>query len=90
MKHQEENEAFRKYREQIHGNEDETEITPASGNSVMRAVFAIIMVIVYIGVGVLLLINFFDWNADIAWIRWIIGFVLIFYGIFRAFRYIKH
>ena len=87
MKRQDnESEEFRKYREQVHGTE---ESRPAIGNpnKVMRAVFAIIMIIVYIGVGVLLLINFFGWTENIDWIRWIIGIVLIIYGAFRAYRY---
>lgn len=88
MKHfEDENEEFRKYREQMHGADaDEKPIGP---NNIMRSIFALIMVIVYIGVGVLLCINFFRWNESIDWIRWIIGIVLIIYGAFRAFRYIK-
>lgn len=85
MKHNEEDEAFRKYREQMHGTEDE----PKSGhtpNKYMRGLFAIIMVIVYIVMGILLLINSFNWTESIAWLRWIIGIVLIIYGIFRAWR----
>ena len=83
-----ESEEFRKYREQMHGSDEEKR--PAIGgnpNMVMRAVFAIIMIIIYIGVGVLLLINFFQWPESIGWIRWIIGIVLIIYGGFRAYRY---
>ena len=83
---EDESEEFRKYREQMHGTEEKR---PAVGgaNKGMRAVFALIMIIVYIGVGVLLLINFFQWSESIAWIRWIIGIVLIIYGAFRAYRY---
>ncbi len=33
-------------------------------NTVMRAVFGIIMIIVYVGMGVLLLINYFNWGGD--------------------------
>lgn len=90
MNKQEENEEFRKYREQVHGGE-ETEKRPAIGgsNKIMRAVFGLIMVIVYIGVGVLLLINFFGWEESWNWVRWIVGIVLIIYGAFRAFRYFR-
>ncbi|MCH5219498.1 MAG: hypothetical protein J1F20_02920 [Muribaculaceae bacterium] len=81
-----ESEEFRKYRENIHGSESEKNtVTP---NKAMRAIFSIIMIIVYVGVGVLLLINFFGWTESIAWIRWIIGIVLIIYGAYRAYRYI--
>lgn len=84
MKTEQENEDFRKYREQMHGKE---EISGTNPNKAMRTVFAIIMIIVYIGVGVLLLINFFDWTESLNWIRWIVGIVLIIYGAFRAYRY---
>lgn len=83
---EEENEEFRKYREQMHGSEEDRSVRNTT-NKGMRAVFALIMIIVYIGVGVLLLINFFGWVESIAWIRWIIGIVLILYGGFRAYRY---
>lgn len=55
-------------------------------NGIIRAVFGIFMVIIYVGMGVLLLINFFNWNGDWAWIRWIVGVVLIIYGFWRAYR----
>lgn len=87
MKPQEENEEFRKYREQMHGGEDSGRPAIGGPNKAMRAVFALIMIVIYIGVGVLLLINFFGWVESIAWIRWIIGIVLIIYGAFRAYRY---
>lgn len=83
---EDENEEFRKYREQVHGTEEKRPVT-GGPNKAMRAVFALIMIVVYIGVGVLLLINFFQWSESIAWIRWIIGIVLIIYGGFRAYRY---
>ena len=84
----EENEAFRQYREKVHGTDDERRPAIGSSNKTMRAIFAIIMIIVYIGVGVLMLINFFQWDASIDWMRWIIGIVLIVYGVFRAYRYL--
>lgn len=90
MKHiEEQNEEFRKYREQMHG--DQTESRPAIGgpNKTMRAIFGLIMVIVYIGVGVLLLVNFFGWEASWTWVRWVVGIILIIYGAFRAVRYFK-
>lgn len=83
----EENEEFRKYREQMHGVEDDRRNTSGT-NKIMRGIFALIMIIVYIGVGILLLINYFNWAENIDWMRWIIGIVLIIYGIFRAYRYI--
>lgn len=58
-------------------------------NSIMRAVFGIIMVIVYVGMGVLLLINFFNWDGDWAWTRYVVGIVLVIYGFWRAYRQVK-
>lgn len=58
-------------------------------NTVMRAVFGIIMIIVYVGMGVLLLINYFNWGGDWAWTRYVVGVMLIIYGIYRAWRQVK-
>lgn len=58
-------------------------------NSIMRAIFGIIMIIIYVGMGVLLLINFFGWDADWNWTRFIVGPVLIIYGLWRAYRQVK-
>lgn len=56
--------------------------------STMRIVFGVIMIIVYVGMGVLLLINFFDWGDTPVWtwFRWVGGILLILYGIWRAIR----
>ena len=55
--------------------------------STMRVVFGIIMIIVYVGMGVLLLLNYFDWhNQLLTWLRWIGGILFIIYGIWRAIR----
>ncbi len=58
-------------------------------NHIMRTIFGIIMVIVYVGMGVLLIINFFNWGGDWAWTRYVVGIVLIIYGFWRAYRQIK-
>lgn len=60
-----------------------------TSNSVMRTIFGIIMIIIYVGMGVLLLINFFGWGGDWAWTRYVVGIVLIIYGLWRAYRQIK-
>jgi len=60
-----------------------------STKTVLGITFGIFMVIVYVGMGVLLLINFFDWQTDWAWTRWIVGIMLIIYGFFRAWRQYK-
>lgn len=59
-------------------------------NTIMRSIFGIIMIIVYVGMGILLLINYFGWdNPSWAWTRYVVGIMLIIYGIFRAFRQVK-
>lgn len=57
-----------------------------STTGILGVVFGIFMVIVYVGMGVLLFINFFNWGSDWAWTRWVVGAVLIVYGIYRGFR----
>ena len=57
-----------------------------STRGILGLVFGIFMVIVYVGMGVLLFINFFNWTHDWAWTRWVVGAVLIVYGIFRGYR----
>lgn len=55
--------------------------------SVMRIVFGIIMIVIYVGMGILLLINFFSWQGEVlTWVRWIGGIMFIIYGIWRAIR----
>ncbi len=55
--------------------------------SAMRVIFGIIMIIVYVGMGVLLLINYFEWTTPaLQWLRWIGGIMLILYGIWRGIR----
>lgn len=57
----------------------------------MRVVFAIIMMVVYVGAGLTLLFNWFNvihdpnWN----WLRWVGGPIFLLYGLFRAYRYYK-
>lgn len=60
-----------------------------STRTILGVTFGIFMVIIYVGMGVLLLINFFNWGTDWAWTRWIVGIVLIVYGFFRAWRQYK-
>jgi cytochrome c biogenesis protein CcdA len=55
--------------------------------SIMRTIFGIIMIIVYVGMGILLLINFFDWTDGVFYYLRIGGGILfIVYGIWRAIR----
>lgn len=56
---------------------------------VMRNLFGVIMIIVYIGMGVLMFVNFFDFGESWTWVRWALGGLFILYGIFRAYRQFK-
>lgn len=76
--------------EQYSGGEKNRENNSVSKtNTIMRGIFGLIMIIVYVGMGVLLLINFFGWGGDWAWTRYVVGIVLILYGIWRAYRQVK-
>ncbi len=57
-----------------------------STRNILGLVFGIFMVAVYVGMGILLFINFFNWTSSWAWTRWVVGAVLILYGIFRGYR----
>jgi hypothetical protein len=81
----ENNEEFRKYREQMHGEEYEEEQVHAKP---VRIAFGIFMVIVYIGMGILCMTNWFNYPETPSWTigRWIVGTVLVIYGFWRAYR----
>lgn len=54
-----------------------------------RNIFGIIMIIVYVGMGVLCMLNYFQFTGDFAWLRWVAGAVLVLYGFWRAYRQFK-
>ena len=62
-----------------------------STRAILGLTFGIFMIFIYVGMGVLLLINFFGWYAPnpLAWIRWLIGPLLIAYGFSRGWRMYK-
>lgn len=56
-------------------------------NGLLRAIFGIIMIIIYVGMGVLILCGTFGWfGGSWMWLRWTAGILLIVYGIWRAYR----
>ncbi len=55
----------------------------------MRNIFGIFMIVVYVGMGVLLFINFFRFDASMAWLRYVGGVMFILYGIWRGYRQAK-
>lgn len=57
-----------------------------STRKLLGLIFGVFMFLVYEGMGVLMLINFFGWKTDWAWTRWIVGVVLIIYGLYRGYR----
>ncbi len=53
----------------------------------MRNIFGVIMIIVYIGMGILCFCGVFDWlTGDWGWLRWVAGAVFTIYGIYRGYR----
>lgn len=79
-------EEFLRYRQQMHGSDDENDNRPSTGK-IKRLVFTIFMVIIYVGMGILLLINIFGWQPEYNWPRYTVGVILIIYGIWRAYRH---
>ena len=55
----------------------------------MRTIFGIFMVLVYVGVGVLFFINFFQLDAAWQWFRYVAGTILVLYGFWRGYRQFK-
>lgn len=54
--------------------------------SAIRVISGIIMIVIYIGMGVLLLTHFFDATLPIQWIRIVLAVAFILYGIWRGYR----
>ena len=60
------------------------------GARTARTIFGIFMIIIYVGMGVLLLINFFKWESGPwEWLRWSGVILFIVYGFWRAYRQFK-
>lgn len=77
---------FEEYRRKMHPEQEEgRSVVPTSQRAVAIG-FGIFMVIVYVGVGILFLINFFKWDDSFTVMRYILGIVLIIYGIYRCYR----
>lgn len=62
-----------------------------SSNSprMMGNIFGIFMILVYIGMGVLFYIDFFQFAEKYQWVRWLFGTCFVLYGIWRAYRQIR-
>ncbi len=61
-----------------------------STKKILGLAFGIFMVFIYVGMGILILKNFF-WTQEnpMDWMRWVIGPILIVYGFFRGWRQYK-
>ncbi|MDE5988415.1 MAG: hypothetical protein K2H17_03355 [Duncaniella sp.] len=64
--------------------------TPTGTPAAMRNIFGIIMIIIYVGVGILFFCGYFDilfptWK----WVRWAGGIMFTLYGLWRAYRQFK-
>ena len=83
-----EEEEFRKYREQMHGEEEEERANRPAPGKTMRTIFGIFMIIVYIGMGILCMTNWFGYPESTGWTigRWVVGVVLVIYGLWRGYR----
>ena len=57
-----------------------------NGTKLLRAMFGIIMIIIYFGMGYLMLANFFEVPR---YVSLTLGIVFIVYGIFRGYRQYK-
>ena len=62
--------------------------TNGGGNTV-KMIFGLFMIVIYVGMGVLLLINFFNWDTSWAWARIGLGVLFIIYGVWRGYRGIR-
>lgn len=58
---------------------------------ILRTVFGIFMVIVYLGMSALLILNYFGWSETTGWktARWAMAIVFGAYGLYRCYRQIK-
>ncbi len=52
----------------------------------MKYIFGIFMIIIYLGMGYLMFVNFFDWTE---WARYSLGTLFILYGFWRGYRQFK-
>lgn len=77
---------FEEYREQMHPEGDKPRSVVPTPSKALGLAWGIFMIIVYVGMGVLLLINFFNWGAGWEVPRYVVGVALVAYGIYRGYR----
>ena len=52
----------------------------------IKVMFGLFMIFIYVGMGILVLLGFFDWLPN--WARYSLGGLFIVYGFWRCYRYI--
>ena len=95
----ENNPEFQEYRRKMHqslvnpndnpvANEDDSRIDMKRKPTLMQYLFGAFMIVVYVGMGILLLIGFFGQPATLLWkiCNYVVGVILIIHGIWRAIR----
>ena len=57
---------------------------------ILRFIFGVFMIVIYLGMSYLLIVNFFDWGETTTWniIRYGMATIFGLYGIYRAYRQI--
>lgn len=52
-----------------------------------RNIFGIIMILIYLGMGIMCFCGVFDWlTGSWEWLRWVAGSVFVVYGFWRGYR----
>lgn len=95
----ENNPEFREYRRKMHQslvNPDDNPVTreeeacAETGRkpTLMQYLFGAFMIVVYVGMGILLMIGFFGEPTNLLWkiCNYVVGVILVIYGIWRAIR----
>lgn len=63
----------------------------SKSSATLRTILGIIMILIYVGMGVLFLCDYFPWlKGSWAWLKWTGGILFILYGIWRAYRQFKN
>ena len=52
----------------------------------MKIVFGTIMIIFYVGIGIIILLGLFPFYGSWTWLRWVAGIMFVAYGIWRGYR----
>lgn len=56
---------------------------------IMRNIFGVFMILIYVGMGVALFLNLFQFDPRFDWVRYVGGTLFIIYGFWRGYRQVK-